>query len=131
MHSQVLIADDQPDMRQTLRVLLESAGYRVSEAGDGNEAVRMARAAPPDLILFDLNVPGLSGHTVLKEVKADPGFNASVMALTAETEMENLDASFAAGADAYMTKPVTREQLLAQVRGLLPRGPTRGSKRDR
>ena len=131
MHSHILIVDDQQDMRQTLRVFLETAGYRVSEAGDGIEALRMAKVASPDLILLDLNMPGPSGLTVLKKLKADPGFRASVMVLTAGTDMESALAGIAAGADAYMTKPVTRYQLLAQVTELMPHGSTEARKRDR
>lgn len=131
MHSHILIVDDQPDMRQTLRVFLETAGYRVSEAGDGIEALRMAKVAQPDLILLDLNMPGPSGITVLKKLKADPGFKASVMVLTAETGMESALAGIGAGADAYMTKPVTRDLLLAQVTELMPRGSTEARSRDR
>ena len=131
IHSHILIVDDQLDMRQTLRVFLETAGYRVSEAGDGKEALRTAKATPPDLILLDLNMPGPSGLTVLKKLKADPGFRASVMVLTAGTDMESALAGIAAGADAYMTKPVTRYQLLAQVTELMPHGSTEARKRDR
>jgi len=131
MHSHILIVDDQPDMRQTLRVFLETAGYRVIEAGDGIEALRLVKAASPDLILLDLNMPGPCGLTVLKKLKADPGFKPSIMVLTAGTDMESALAVIAAGADAYMTKPVTRDQLLAQVTELMPRSLAQARKRDR
>lgn len=131
MNSHILIADDEPDIRQTLRVFLETAGYRVSEAGDGMEALRLAKAASPALILLDLNMPGPNGLTVLKKLKADPVFKASVMVLTGGTDMESALAGIAAGADAYMTKPVTRDQLLAQVTELMPRSSTEPRKRDR
>ena len=125
MQSHILVVDDEPDIRQTLRVILETAGYRVSEAGDANEALRMAKATPPDLILLDLNMPGPSGHAVLKELKANPGFKASIIVLTAETDMANLDASISEGVDAYMTKPFTRDLLLGKVTELLPPNPSR------
>jgi len=131
IHSHILIVDDQPDIRQTIRVFLETAGYRVSEAGDGHEALRMAKATSPDLILLDLNMPGPSGLTVLKKLKADRGFKASIMVLTAGTDMESALAGIAGGADAYMTKPATKDQLLAQVAELLPRSPTEARKRAR
>jgi len=131
MNSHILIVDDEPDIRQTLRVFLETAGYRVSEAGDGMEALRLAKAASPALILLDLNMPGPSGLTVLKKLKADPVFKASVMVLTAGTDMESALAGIAAGADAYMTKPFTRYQLLAQVTELMPHGATEARKRNR
>ena len=85
----------------------------------------MAKATPPDLILLDLNMPGPSGHTVLKKVEADPGFKASIIVVTAETDMVNLDASISEGVDAYMTKPFTRDQLLAKVTELLPPNPSK------
>jgi len=125
MKSHILVVDDEPDIRQTLRVFLETADYRVSEAEDANEALRMAKATPPDLILLDLNMPGPSGHTVLKKLKADPGFKASIIVVTAETDMVNLDASISEGVDAYMTKPFTRDQLLAKVTELLPPNPSK------
>jgi DNA-binding response OmpR family regulator len=131
MSSHILIVDDEPDIRQTLRVFLETAGYRVSEAGDGMEALRMTKVASPDLILLDLNMPGPCGLTILKKLKADPGFRASVMVLTAGTNMESALAGIAAGADAYMTKPATRDQLLAKVTELMPRGLTEARKRNR
>jgi DNA-binding response OmpR family regulator len=131
MNSHVLIVDDEPDIRQTLRVFLETAGYRVSEAGDGMEALLLAKAASPVLILLDLNMPGPSGLTVLKKLKADPVFKAPVMVLTAGTDMESALAGIAAGADAYMTKPITRDQLVAQVTELTRRGSTEARKRDR
>jgi DNA-binding response OmpR family regulator len=131
MNSHILIVDDEPDLRQTLRVFLETAGYRVSEAGGGMEALRLAKAASPALILLDLNMPGPGGLTVLKKLKADPVFKASVMVLTAGADMESALAGIAAGADAYMTKPFTRDQLLAQVTELMPRGRTDASKRSR
>jgi|WetSurMetagenome_2_1015567.scaffolds.fasta_scaffold245619_2 DNA-binding response OmpR family regulator len=131
MSSHILIVDDEPDIRQTLRVFLETAGYRVSEAGDGMEALRVAKVASPDLILLDLNMPGPNGLTILKKLKADPGFRASVMVLTAGTDMESALAGIAAGADAYMTKPATRDQLLAQVTELMPRGLAEARKRNR
>ena len=121
MQSTILVVDDEPDIRRTCRDLLETAGYRVKEAADGKEALRMARARPPDLILLDLKMPGASGHTVLKKLKADPGFKAPIMVVTGETDMANLAASIAEGVDAYMTKPFTRDQLLAKVTELLSR----------
>ena len=131
MNSHILIVDDEPDIRQTFRVFLETAGYRVSEAGDGMEALRLAKTASPALILLDLNMPGPSGLTILKKLKADPVFEASVMVLTAGTDMESALAGIAAGADAYLTKPITRDQLLAQVTELMPRATTEAGKRDR
>jgi DNA-binding response OmpR family regulator len=131
MNSHILIVDDEPDIRHTLRVLMETAGYRVSEAGDGMEALRMAKAASPALILLDLNMPGPSGLTVLKKLKADPVFKVSVMVLTAGTDMESALAGIAAGADAYMTKPIARDQLLAQVTALMRRGSIEARERDR
>jgi DNA-binding response OmpR family regulator len=127
----ILVVDDEPDIRQTLRVFLETAGYRVSEAGNAMEALRLAKVTSPALILLDLNMPGPGGLTVLKKLKSDPVFKASVMVLTAGTDLESALAGIAAGADAYMTKPVTRDQLLAQVTELMPGGNTDTRRRDR
>jgi DNA-binding response OmpR family regulator len=122
--SHILVVDDQPTMRQMLRLFLETSDYRVSEAKDADEALDKAKTDRPALILLDLKMPGKSGHDVLKALRADQTFKVPVMVLTGQTDWTSVDASIAEGADAYMTKPITREQLLLKVGELLkPRPP--------
>jgi twitching motility two-component system response regulator PilH len=111
--------DDQPSMRLILRKFLETANYRVTEANNAEVALATVESDPPDIILLDLKMPGLGGHDVLKTLKADKTFKIPVMVLTAQVNWIDVDASVDEGADAYMTKPVTRDQLLLKVEELL------------
>ena len=115
----VLVVDDQPTMRLMLRKFLETASYRVTEANSAEVAFAAVKSDPPDVILLDLKMPGLDGHDVLKTLKADKAFKIPVMVLTGQTNWIDVDASVDEGADAYMTKPVTRDQLLIKVEELL------------
>jgi DNA-binding response OmpR family regulator len=115
----VLVVDDQPTMRLMLRKFLETANYRVTEADRAEAAYATVKSDPPDVILLDLKMPGVDGHDVMKTLKADKAFKIPVMILTGQTNWTDVDASVAEGADAYMTKPVTRDQLLIKVEELL------------
>ncbi len=115
----VLVVDDQPTMRLMLRKFLETANYRVTEANCADVAFAVVKSDPPDIILLDLKMPGLDGHDVLKTLKADKAFKTPVMVLTGQTDWIDVDASVEEGADAYMTKPMTRDQLLIKVEELL------------
>jgi DNA-binding response OmpR family regulator len=115
----VLVVDDQPTMRLMLRKFLETANYRVTEAENAEVAFARVKSDRPDVILLDLKMPGLDGHDVLKTLKADKSFKIPVMVLTGQTDWADVDLSVDEGADAYMTKPVTRDQLLIKVEELL------------
>ncbi|MEO0078391.1 MAG: response regulator [candidate division WOR-3 bacterium] len=115
----ILVVDDEPGIRLLVRRLLEPAGHRVSEAGNGQAALSMVKADRPDAILLDVQMPGMNGHQVLAALKADKTFNAPVIMLTAQDDWENLDAAMAAGADAYLTKLLTRDELLQKLEELL------------
>ena len=115
----VLVVDDQPSMRLILRKFLETANYRVTEANSGEAVFAAVKSDPPDIVLLDLKMPGLDGHDVLKTLKADKAFKIPVMVLTGQANWIDVDASVDEGAVAYMTKPVTRDQLLSKVENLL------------
>jgi CheY-like chemotaxis protein len=106
-------------MRLMLRKFLETANYRVTEANSAEAAFATVKSDPPDVILLDLKMPGLDGHDVLKALKADKAFKIPVMVLTGQVNWIDVDASVDEGADAYMTKPITRDQLLIKVEELL------------
>jgi molybdopterin adenylyltransferase len=129
----VLIADDDPDIRDAIRVNLEVAGYEVHTAGDGEEALRQAQALAPDLVLLDVVMPGADGVEVCRELKADARTrDAMVVFLTAKGATRDEAVGLIAGADDYIVKPFDPADLLVRVQRVLaarpgaPRGETTG-----
>jgi CheY-like chemotaxis protein len=119
MPASILIIDDYEDNRELLRVMLEQAGYSVSEARGGREGIEMARNAPPDVALVDLSMPGLDGWAVLDELRADERTQSILCAaVSAYADGARLRA-LAHGFDAYLTKPFRRNELLKTVERLL------------
>ncbi|MEV0458203.1 SpoIIE family protein phosphatase [Catellatospora methionotrophica] len=113
----VLIADDNADMRDYLTRLLTAAGYHVSTAVDGRQALAQARATPPELIISDVMMPQLDGMQLLKALRADPRTEAvPVVLLSARAEQEASIEGLHAGADDYLIKPFAAAELLARVR---------------
>jgi CheY-like chemotaxis protein len=107
----VLVADHQGNSRELLRILLEHEGCEVAEARDGLEAVAMARSTLPDLILLDLQLPGLDGWATAREMRRDRRLrNRSIVALTGSPGDDNVDRLHDAGFSGEIAKPiVTRE----------------------
>jgi len=117
----ILIADDKASSRELVRTILENLGYEVEEAGDGIRALDAVRQSPPDLVLLDLQMPGLTGHEVLARLRADERFaNLPIVVLTASAMAGDRDKALAAGFTNYLAKPVTLSILRAEVRRLLP-----------
>jgi signal transduction histidine kinase/ActR/RegA family two-component response regulator len=119
-HPLILIADDELHIRTLLRQELESAGYTIIEAQDGQEALRLARDKRPDLIILDVMMPGLDGFDVTRILKNDAdtaGIPIMILSI-----IEDKDKGYKLGVDSYLTKPVEAEQLLATVSTLLPGG---------
>ena len=118
MH-QVLVIEDEPAIRNVLRVLLEAEGYRVVEADTAMRAEIEARSHKPDLLLVDLGLPDGDGLKVIRKVRAwSP---VPVIVLSARTMEEQKIAALDAGADDYVTKPFSAPELLARVRAALRR----------
>lgn len=118
----ILIADDTPDIVEILRLLLEAQGFRVAVAQDGEEAVRMAMADPPDLLLLDLMMPKKSGYDVCRELRADPRLGLlPILMLTAKSQAADRLLGFEVGADDYILKPFDPGELVARVRAALRR----------
>lgn len=112
----VLIADDNPNSRQLVRDILESVGYEPLLAVDGPEALRMTRESRPDLLILDVNMPGMSGFEVCSILKSDPEYSAiPVLILTALTDVENRVTGLGLGADDYLTKPFSPRELTARI----------------
>ena len=121
MQADILIVDDYEDNRELLRLMLESAGHKVREAGSGQAGLQMALAEAPDLVLVDLSMPGLDGWGVLRELRADERTrHVPCAAVTAFADGER-DRALAQGFDAYLPKPYHRPQLLETVERLLAR----------
>jgi DNA-binding response OmpR family regulator len=115
----VLVADDDPLIQRLVRTHLDRAGFRVLIAGDGDEAVNMAAADQPDLIVLDLMLPKLDGFEVCRRIRE---FSlVPVVMLTARGEQGDKLRGFEAGADDYLTKPFAPAELLARVRAVLRR----------
>ena len=122
----VLVADDDPLIQRLVRTHLDRAGFRVLSAADGDEALDVAMAEQPDLIVLDLMLPKLDGFEVCKRIRE---FSlVPVVMLTARGEQVDKLRGFEVGADDYLTKPFAPPELLARVRAVLRRaqqgGPT-------
>jgi signal transduction histidine kinase/DNA-binding response OmpR family regulator len=112
----VLVADDSASNREFLRTILEHAGWTVEEADDGVAAVAMAVAAPPDVILLDVQMPGADGYEALRHMRARPELAVTpIFAITAYAMEGDEERGLAAGFTGYLTKPLTRRQLLAAL----------------
>ncbi len=118
----VFIADDDPDLRDILRSVLEPEGFAVIEAPNGEEALRTIRAHPPDLIILDYMMPGMTGPQVCEQVKQDMLLrHIPVVMLTGKSELQDKVYGINAGADDYLVKPFEPQELLARVRMVLRR----------
>ena len=116
----ILIVEDDPIIRSTVDYSLRRAGFATRASGDGLEALAMAQASPPDLILLDLMLPGMDGFAFAEEIrKTDP--DVAIIMVTALDQERDKVRGLDAGADDYMTKPFSVEELLARVRANLRR----------
>jgi len=120
MNERILIIEDETPMRTALRDVLEAEGYRVLDAADGEGGLARALEEKPDLILLDIMMPKLDGYEVCAELRrlANP---VPVLMLTAKGQVEDRVTGLDAGADDYLVKPFSTEELLARVRALLRR----------
>src|SRR5262249_52065073 len=119
MSKRILVIEDQVDNRQILRDLLTSADFEVIEAEDG-EAGLAAAAHRPDLILMDVQLPGIDGYEATRKIKADAALSAiPVIAVTSYGLAGDDEKARSAGCDAFISKPYSPRQLLAKVREYL------------
>jgi DNA-binding response OmpR family regulator len=115
----VLIVDDEPDVRELVRVLLERAGYTVIEAVDGRACLRALFADRPDAVILDVAMPGLDGWQTLERIRDVS--DVPVLMLTARTNELDRVRGLRGGADDYVLKPFGRQELVARVEALLRR----------
>ena len=118
----VLAADDDPLIRELIQFRLERSGYEVVTAEDGDEALRLARERHPDLVVLDVMMPGLNGYEVTRSLRADEETKRiPVILLTARVQEADVAQGFDAGADDYLTKPFSPQELRARVQAILGR----------
>jgi DNA-binding response OmpR family regulator len=119
MAQTILVVDDERRLRDMLRVYLEKEGYRVVEAGNGREALIVARYEKPDLIILDLMMPELGGYDFIRAYRKEA--ETPVIMLTARIEETDKVIGLELGADDYVTKPFGISELIARVRAVLRR----------
>ena len=118
----ILIVEDNEKNRKLVRDVLTFKGYRLAEAETGEEGVRLARELHPDLILMDIQLPGINGMVALGQIRQDPQIaRTPVIAVTASAMTHDRQKIMAAGFDGYQSKPINVKEFLAAVREMLDR----------
>jgi two-component system, OmpR family, KDP operon response regulator KdpE len=116
---EILVIDDEPQIRKLLQISLESHDYTVREAATGKEGIRMAANHPPELILLDIGLPDKSGHEILQELRS--WYAKSIIILSVRNSEEDIIRALDNGATDYLTKPFRTGELLARIRAVLRR----------
>ena len=120
MTKSVLIVDECPNTRTLVSLYLAGQGYEFIQAEDGLDALEQLARRPADLVITDLNMPHMDGLALTRSLKGDPAYkNIPVIMLTTETAEKERDSGLQAGAARYLTKPVSRSRLAAEVKSLL------------
>ncbi len=116
----ILVVDDEPAIRRALRAPLMELGFQVSEASRGEEALQVLRASPYDVVLLDVNMPGLGGIETLRRIRAFAP-RLPVLMLTVRDQEEDKVEALDLGADDYVTKPFSTRELIARIRSAVRR----------
>lgn len=117
--AEILIIDDEPQIRKLLEITLESNDYKVIQAETGKQGILLAANHPPELILLDIGLPDKSGHDVLKELRS--WYNKSIIILSVIDNEEDIVKALDNGATDYLTKPFRNAELLARIRASIRR----------
>jgi len=118
----ILVVEDNEKNRKLVRDVLAFKGYRLAEAETGEDGVRLARELHPDLILMDIQLPGINGITALAQIREDPAIrHIPVIAVTASAMTHDRQKIMASGFDGYQSKPINVKDFLAAVRATLDR----------
>ena len=120
--AEILVIDDEPQIRKLLEIILESNDYKPRLASNGKEGIILAANHPPDLIILDLGLPDKSCHDVLKELRT--WFQKAIIILSVQQHEEDIVAALDHGATDYLTKPFRTGELLARIRSSLRRNIT-------
>jgi two-component system cell cycle response regulator DivK len=127
----ILVVEDHEDNRRILRDLLTNAGYEMVEAVTGPEGISMAQIHKPDLILMDIQLPGIDGYEVTRRIRADPKLRGiPIIAVTSFALSGDEEKARAVGCIAYVTKPFSPRQLLAKIQQHLTSVDTGGTQRE-
>lgn len=118
----ILVVEDNEKNRKLVRDVLTFTGYRLAEAETGEDGVRLARELRPDLVLMDIQLPGINGITALAQIREDPALRyIPVIAVTASAMTQDRQKIMASGFDGYQSKPINVKEFLAAVRAILDR----------
>ena len=128
-NARILIVDDEPQIRRVMRSTLTAEGYIVADAKTGEEGLQKMRQERPDLVLLDMNMPGIGGLAACREMRA--GSEAPIIMLTVKDTERDKVSALDAGADDYVTKPFSMPELLARIRSNLRRAPLAGDAETR
>jgi len=120
--AEILIIDDEPQIRKLLEITLESNDYKVLQAETGKEGVIQAASHPPELILLDIGLPDKSGHEILKELRQ--WYNKSIIILSVQNNETDIVTALDNGATDYLSKPFRTAELLARIRSAIRRNQT-------
>jgi two-component system chemotaxis response regulator CheY len=117
----ILAADDSPSMRDMVRMSLGSAGFEVTSAADGDEALRLATQTAFDLVLLDVNMPVRDGIAVVRALRAEPQYrHTPILMLTTDNSPDSKREGKSAGATGWIVKPFEPEQLLKVIKRVIP-----------
>ena len=120
--ARILVVDDDPQIRRVMRTTLIGAGYEIDDAKTGEEALEKVRQFRPDLVLLDINMPGMGGLAACKAIRT--GTNIGVIMLTVRDSEADKVRALDAGADDFITKPFSTPELMARIRAALRRVPS-------
>ena len=120
MHIKILVVDDEPDLREILQCNLEAAGYDVDTASSAEEALQMMDRCP-SLLLLDVMMGGMSGFALAKVLREERGLKVPIIFLTAKDTEDDLLHGFSVGADDYISKPFSLQEVMARVKAVLRR----------
>ncbi|RMG99422.1 MAG: response regulator [Chloroflexi bacterium] len=120
----VLVVDDEPMARTLLRLMLVRAGFNVSEAEDGYDALEKVKKIRPDVILLDVMMPGMDGFTVCETLRNEEDTaSLPIIMLSAKSDLDSINKGLRVGATKYLTKPISPEELTRHVREVLNNAP--------
>ena len=123
MPSKVLIADDEQNIVMSLEFLMETSGFEVRTASNGEEALAALETFRPDLVLLDVMMPRRNGYEVLQAIRNNPALrDIKIIMLTAKGRDVDVEKGLGLGADAYVTKPFATKELVAKVKEMLGQG---------
>ncbi|CDH47002.1 Response regulator receiver protein (modular protein) [Candidatus Contendobacter odensis Run_B_J11] len=120
MANKILVVDDEPNIVLSLEFLMKQAGFQVRTASDGEAALAAIAAEPPDLVLLDVMMPRKNGYEVCQAIRANPAWKGTrIIMLTAKGREVEREKGLALGADDYITKPFSTQEVVERVRELL------------